>query len=336
MKLALLLYEQVTKRIANINKKYTEENVMNFRNLEYFNTVVEEQSIRAASKKLYISEQSLSESIRRLETELNNQLFIRSRPFSLTEAGRILYSYSKDIISKRDEMIENVSSVVNNNSQNEIKLSIGPMGMPVFLPELIMSFEEKYPKYRITIRQKSYNELNKFSSDEIGFISGENQDKLNFINLFTDRCCVVVSEIQLKKTYGDDWKNILEDARKSSDIYVLGELTFIDWKTDKANCFVECWKALTEMKFTKNIIEISDSFDTNLAVCRQGLGALFSMEDMIRRRIGSDTELEDEHMYLIRLNLPDKEFNVNLFYRKDKVLNEAEKAFIREAKVFFA
>ncbi len=305
---------------------------MNFRNLEYFNAVVEEQSIRNAAKKLYISEQSLSESIRRLESELETQLFVRSRPFGITEAGKVLYEYSKELILKRNEMIESVKTTVNSNSQNEIKLSVGPMGMPVFLPELIVAFEEKYPEYRVTVFQKEYENLGKFSLEEMGFISGESQQELNYVNLFEDRCCVLVSEAQLKKTYGSNYKEILSTAIETGDIFVLKELTFIDWKTDKANCFVDCWKTLTEMNFAKRIIEISSSFDTNLAVCRQGIGALFSMEDMIRRRIGGDSELENEHMHLIGLNLPNKDFMVNLFYRKDKKLSKAEELFIKEAQ----
>ena len=60
---------------------------MNFRNLEYFLAAAEEKNITRAAKKLYISQQSLSEHIAKLEDELGVPLFERTPNLKLTYAG---------------------------------------------------------------------------------------------------------------------------------------------------------------------------------------------------------------------------------------------------------
>nr|MCR5786060.1 hypothetical protein [Eubacterium sp.] len=75
---------------------------------------------------------------------------------------------------------------------------------------------------------------------------------------------------------------------------------------------------------------------TNLVLCKQGMGALFSMEDMVRRRIGDDDTLKREGLYMVRLNITGSRFTVALFYKKDKTLNKAEKAFVLFAKDYFS
>ena len=43
---------------------------MNFLNIKYFIAIAEEQNISAAARKLYVSQQSLSEHLKKLETEI--------------------------------------------------------------------------------------------------------------------------------------------------------------------------------------------------------------------------------------------------------------------------
>lgn len=47
---------------------------MNFLNIKYFIAIAEEQNISAAARKLYVSQQSLSEHLKKLETEIGAPL----------------------------------------------------------------------------------------------------------------------------------------------------------------------------------------------------------------------------------------------------------------------
>ena len=65
---------------------------MKLENLKYFVTVAQTGSINKAAELLYISQQSLSVTIKRLEEELNATLFIRNnKGIVLSDEGKILY-----------------------------------------------------------------------------------------------------------------------------------------------------------------------------------------------------------------------------------------------------
>ncbi|NYC53083.1 DNA-binding transcriptional LysR family regulator [Clostridium beijerinckii] len=64
--------------------------MMNFLNLEYFLTAAEELNFTKAAKKLFISQQSLSSHISKLENDLGVELFNRTVPLTLTPAGKSL------------------------------------------------------------------------------------------------------------------------------------------------------------------------------------------------------------------------------------------------------
>ena len=61
---------------------------------EIFLTVSETGSISKAADKLYISQPALSQQLKKMEKELEVDLFIRSnKGIDLTEEGKIVYKY---------------------------------------------------------------------------------------------------------------------------------------------------------------------------------------------------------------------------------------------------
>ena len=73
---------------------------MNWNQLQYVITIAEEKSITKAAQKLYISQPSLSASIRRIEARIGAPIFDRSTtPISLTECGEEYIACVKQILS---------------------------------------------------------------------------------------------------------------------------------------------------------------------------------------------------------------------------------------------
>lgn len=64
--------------------------MINFLNLEYFLVAAEELNFTKAAKRLYISQQSLSNHISNMEKEFDVILFNRTTPLTLTYAGQAL------------------------------------------------------------------------------------------------------------------------------------------------------------------------------------------------------------------------------------------------------
>jgi len=108
---------------------------MNFLHFEYVLAILRAGTIRRAAEGLYISPQSLSEHLSRLEGELGAPLFYRTRPLTLTEAGESFVRCAESCMEARRVMEDELSALRRREASS---LVIGvPTGMT---PPLMLAF----------------------------------------------------------------------------------------------------------------------------------------------------------------------------------------------------
>ena len=83
---------------------------MDLKTMRYYVTVVEEKNITRAARALCMAQPPLSAQMKKLEEELQTQLFIRGhREVELTEAGKFLYLKAKDLLALNDKTMEDIA-----------------------------------------------------------------------------------------------------------------------------------------------------------------------------------------------------------------------------------
>ena len=103
---------------------------MTERDLIFVKTIADEGSISRAAHKLYISQPSLSVSIRKLEEELGEPLFVRnSNGIALTPFGIELLPFIQDIVSLYDQM---PLQVYGKAAKNTLRISVANGGFRFF------------------------------------------------------------------------------------------------------------------------------------------------------------------------------------------------------------
>lgn len=122
-----------------------------FENKEYVLAVINEGSFSKAAKQMYISQPSLSASIRRIEEKISVPLFDRSTaPVSLTEAGREYVKYALEI-----EEIERAFSQYVSDHYHMLTGTVRIGGSSFFssfiLPRMISRFHGLYPHIDVEI-----------------------------------------------------------------------------------------------------------------------------------------------------------------------------------------
>lgn len=96
---------------------------LNYHHLRYFWTVAKEGSLARAAEKLHVSQPSISEQIRELETALGEKLFRREgRSNKLTEAGQIVLGYAEEIFALGRELM---NAVKQRPSAKTLRLYVG-------------------------------------------------------------------------------------------------------------------------------------------------------------------------------------------------------------------
>jgi len=113
--------------------------------MQYFIEVAKFKSMTKASENLYITQPTISNSIKLLEEELSVELFDRSkRQIVLTDAGKVFYKICKDFL----KMYENIPVELNNLL--EIEEGHVRIGIPTIMnvnrfTKLISEFHQLYP-----------------------------------------------------------------------------------------------------------------------------------------------------------------------------------------------
>ena len=79
---------------------------MDFTLINSFIAVAEEGSFSTAAKHLFLSQQSLSKQIAKLESELGTELLVRSRPLRLTQNGKLFLQTAKEMVKLKQEFEE--------------------------------------------------------------------------------------------------------------------------------------------------------------------------------------------------------------------------------------
>ena len=145
---------------------------MNFRNLRYFLQAAEEKNITRAAEKLYISQQSLSGHIAKLEEELGVALFERGAELKLTYAGERLALLARRICSLEREILRETGEI-SDSRRGRLRLGIsytcGRALLPIALPE----FREEHPLVEISLMEGNHLQLNEWLSEgEIDVLLG--------------------------------------------------------------------------------------------------------------------------------------------------------------------
>ena len=97
--------------------------MINFLNLEYFLVAAEELNFTKAAKRLYISQQSLSNHISNLEKEFDIALFHRTTPLTLTYAGQVLEKRAREILELREETYHEIADIKDFSKGMKVKLA---------------------------------------------------------------------------------------------------------------------------------------------------------------------------------------------------------------------
>jgi DNA-binding transcriptional LysR family regulator len=119
--------------------------------LEIFLCIAEEKSFSRAAEKMLRTQPALSIAIKRLEEELGETLFDRSsKSGTLTEAGKILYSYAQKMINLRDEAREAIGEL---RGMFRGRLSIGANESTSLyvLPSLLLEYRKRHPQIKIEV-----------------------------------------------------------------------------------------------------------------------------------------------------------------------------------------
>jgi LysR family hydrogen peroxide-inducible transcriptional activator len=197
--------------------------------LRYFITVAEIGNFTRAAEACYVAQPSLSQQIRKLETELGQPLFERlGRKVRLTAGGRILYERAAGILASLAEARDALRDPARLR-EGEIQVAAIPTVAPYLLPRLLRGFMRSYRAAEVTVHEDFTAEIIRHcvaGEVDLGIAALPIEDeRLTVETLFSENLLVAVPS---KHALAHRRRITLEDLTKErfvllNEIHCLGE-----------------------------------------------------------------------------------------------------------------
>jgi DNA-binding transcriptional LysR family regulator len=163
-----------------------------------FLAVVECGGIRAAARRLGVSQPTITKSIRSLEAELHVQLLARNaRGIVPTASGRAFFSRAR-VAHSELRKAEEEAAEVGGSSAGSVTFGVGPTFAALIVPDAVARFREQFPRARVRIVEGLARHLLRSVQDEtLDFAMGlrtiaELDPSLRFRPLYRSELVVVV------------------------------------------------------------------------------------------------------------------------------------------------
>ncbi len=289
---------------------------------EYVIAIVEQGGISQAAEALHIAQPALSRYLKKLEAELETDLFDRSViPIRLTEAGRLYVETGRELLAAQRQLTKQLEELrLGRNAV--VRIGISPTRSPYLMPALIGAYRSVHSEGRVVIEEHNSAELHRLLSqgDLDLMISWLDADTVAFAG-------VPLFDEEIRLAVPKSWHCSSEDV-----LAVVRERQMIS-----------VGKGLALWHLTQTLIESvgasipaieCQSIETALSFVKRGLGATL-VPSYIDQFGSAEQNRELQFMALPTEQFPDSAAyrrEICLFYRREQRLTKAERALIACAK----
>lgn len=134
---------------------------MEFHQLRDFVAVASTGNFSQAASQCHVAQPSLSKAVQKLESEMGEKLFVRSkRGTLLTSAGDILYRHAVRILKEEEEAKKEIAE---SNGTLTGKMHVGVLSTisPNFLPKAFAQFNQKFPSFHVIVVEDKASHLHR-------------------------------------------------------------------------------------------------------------------------------------------------------------------------------
>mgnify|MGYP002861124223 CR=1 FL=1 len=132
---------------------------MNLKQFKYVLVLSDQGSFSKAAEELNISQPSLSQYVRKIETELGVTLFDRTGSrVRLTDAGKAYIDAGRRILDIEHRMMAQFSDIADCKT-GTLVIGVSPHRSVCIIPPAVKAFREKYPGIRVIIDERVGQEL---------------------------------------------------------------------------------------------------------------------------------------------------------------------------------
>ncbi|MDO5017794.1 MAG: LysR substrate-binding domain-containing protein [Lagierella massiliensis] len=305
---------------------------------EYVYEVYKERSFSRAAKNLFISQPSLSGTIKRVEDEIGYEIFDRStKPIGITDIGMKYITTIEKILELEKHFSQYINDVDDLKAGN---ISVGGTHQytSYMLPAIVSKFIENYPHINIDIIEAKSSTLRDhlFEGKIDLAIDNYPYDETNYNSQFQCKDTIILAVPKNFKSnlglesYTISYESILSGEFKKENVSCVPlskfqEEKFIILKEGNDTRTRVDKKFLIEGIKPKVILELEQQI-TAYNLTAYGIGISF-VSDYLVRNVG-----ENDSLNYYKLDDYENDRNICFYYPKNKYITKAQMEFLRIAK----
>lgn len=270
---------------------------------KYFLIVAEELNITRAAQKSNITQQSMSAQIKRLEDELDTQLFFRRPTLRLTYAGEVLLDTLNEIKILEDNFIKTVHGD-KGTYKGTLVVGMSHARANLLIPDIVSSFKKRWPNINVLLQQDyTYENLdnrivNGYLDVFVGIADKSGNQDIQSIHVKDEKFYMLVSDNMMEK-----YVSCVNHPDAPSDIFLMKCFDGATYILDKAS---ELNYKLFERYLINSGIEIEFVIRCNdsqlrTSMCAQDIGVTVVNELMLKYALDYNSECPENRINIIPL-----------------------------------
>lgn len=251
--------------------------MINFLNLEYFLAAAEELNFTRAAKRLYISQQSLSNHISNMEKEFDVVLFNRTSPLTLTYAGQALKVRARQLLDLKDETYREIADI-KDFSTGQLSIGVSHTRGRFILPEILPTYQSEFPGIELRLVEGNSSELARdllhgdidLMIDLLPFTA----ENVATVPICQEEILLVVPDAVLKKTHPGQEEILKAQLQAGADIHLLEQCPFVLLKKgNRVRTIAD--EIFEDAQLTPRVALETENIETALALSAKGMGITF-------------------------------------------------------------
>ena len=287
--------------------------------LKMFLVVAEEMSISKAAARSFVTQQCVSDHIKRLEDEYGVVLFKRRPRLSLTQEGKVMLKVVKEMENLEEKLklqLENIKE----NKIEKLVIGINATRINILLPKLLPIYHKLYPNVIISFVRHETRELEqmllKGSIDMFVGVNTHTNPQFRTVALGTDKLHILLSAKMVEKYFSLDEETI-RNMRKGLNFSQLKDIPFVgNFEGSTLNELVNYYTEKSGIEL--NNLYYTGDYDTQIALCTANLAAVACPTMILNKVLEYNKKVsKDEKIYIFPLNNQSEELKVELISNRE-------------------
>ena len=303
---------------------------MDINSLYYFSELAKDMNMTRTAERLYVSQQTISNHILRLEEHYGTRLFYRKPSLSLTYAGECALEFARRLL--RDQQnLEDFLGDIGKQGKGALHFGASPLRLNDALPAILPSFSSRYPEVEMQVTSGFSSRLEPMvvegKLDMAIVLDKEEMDAtLEKEFLADDQVYFCVSSRLLEET--DEWKG---KAIKGIEVTDCLRVPLCLTENRMGDTILNAFRAA--QKEPRIYLTSSDSNLAFMVCCTTGAAGAFIGHSRLVN--GRDTIPKDMDVFPLMLNGKLAVQRLCLIHRKDRYLPAYARFFGDLLKQYF-